>query len=83
MLILKKVPEQSDSIPLINVYFTICITFSLCSMIWFSIINFLKERKSLPNSIILDFIFYIMRLEPPSERLDKIGNLINNKLEIW
>ena len=30
------VPVQSDSIPLINVYFTLCISFSLASMVWFS-----------------------------------------------
>ena len=45
------VPVQSDSIPLINVYFTLCITFSLASMIWFSLINNFRENNNLPNFI--------------------------------
>ena len=39
------VPVQSDSIPLINVYFTLCISFSLASMVWFSFLDYMKERK--------------------------------------
>jgi hypothetical protein len=33
------VPVQSDSIPLINIYFTTCMAFSLSAMFWFSIVN--------------------------------------------
>jgi hypothetical protein len=39
------VPVQSDSIPLINVYFSLCIFFSLLSMIWFSAYNYMKDSK--------------------------------------
>jgi hypothetical protein len=41
----KKVPVQSDSVPLINIYFTVCIVFSLASMVWFSILNNLREKS--------------------------------------
>lgn len=43
------VPVQSDSVPLINVYFTLCMSFSLTAMFWFSIINLLKEQKQVPK----------------------------------
>ena len=46
------VPVQSDYIPLINVYFTLCMSISLFAMIWFSIIQILKERKKLKLAII-------------------------------
>ncbi len=45
------VPVQSDSIPLINIYFTLCMSFSLSAMIWFSIKNILKENKRVPSFI--------------------------------
>jgi nicotinic acetylcholine receptor, invertebrate len=35
------VPVQSDSVPLINIYFTVCMSFSLAAMIWFSLRNYL------------------------------------------
>ena len=53
------VPAQSDSIPLINYYFTLCICFTLCSMAWFSYMNHLKEIKFLPerlHSFILKYL---------------------------
>jgi len=53
---------QSDSIPLINVYFTLCTSFSLFSMIWFSIVNHLRERKQLPiclRYLILKYVEFI------------------------
>jgi hypothetical protein len=42
------VPVQSDSVPLINIYFTLCMTTSLIAMIWFSFMNILKENKKVP-----------------------------------
>jgi 5-hydroxytryptamine receptor 3 len=58
------VPAQSNTIPLINIYYFLCMTFSLASMIWFSIIDYLRERKkSIPKiarNIILDIICKIM-----------------------
>jgi hypothetical protein len=46
-----KVPVQSDSIPLINVYFSLCIGFSLFSMLWFSIVNYMKDECALPKCL--------------------------------
>jgi len=43
------VPVQADSVPLINIYFTLCMSFSLTAMVWFSIMNLLRERKKVPN----------------------------------
>ena len=58
------VPAQSNTIPLINIYYFLCMTFSLASMIWFSIIDYLRERKkSIPKiarNIILNIICKIM-----------------------
>ena len=38
-------PAQSDSVPLVNIYFMMCMAFSLSAMIWFSMINKLREMK--------------------------------------
>lgn len=57
------VPVQSDSVPLVNIYFTICMTFSLAAMIWFSMINLMRENKRAPGfirHIVLNYICYIM-----------------------
>jgi len=61
------VPAQSDSIPLINIYFTLCISFSLASMIWFSIIEYLKDKNrsqlslsQLSRTIILNYLMKLM-----------------------
>ena len=59
------VPVQSDIIPLINVYFTLCMSFSLSAMIWFSIKNVLVENKSVPKClryVVLKYIWYLMLL---------------------
>jgi hypothetical protein len=42
------VPVQSDSVPLINIYFTLCMMTALCAMLWFSLMNILREKKKLP-----------------------------------
>lgn len=49
LLLFLKVPPQSGCIPLINTYFSLCIVFSLVSMIWFSILNNLNETEQLPK----------------------------------
>ena len=59
------VPAQSDSIPLINIYFTLCISFSLASMIWFSIYeNYLNRRteplSKITRKIIINYLCIIM-----------------------
>jgi hypothetical protein len=57
------VPVQSDSVPLVNIYFTICMSFSLAAMIWFSCVNLLKENKRVPKiirTLVLNYICHIM-----------------------
>jgi hypothetical protein len=57
------VPVQSDSVPLINIYFTICMSFSLTAMIWFSIMNLLRETKRVPRFcryLVLNYFSYFL-----------------------
>jgi hypothetical protein len=57
------VPVQSDNIPLINIYFTMCMTFSLSAMIWFSIINRCREKNRVPTYvrfIVVNYICFLM-----------------------
>ena len=56
------VPVQSDSVPLVNIYFTICMSFSLAAMIWFSIVNVLRENKRVPcfvRKLVLNYMIYL------------------------
>ncbi len=56
------VPVQSDNIPLINIYFTMCMTFSLSAMVWFSIMNRCREKNRVPKFvrfIVLNYICYL------------------------
>jgi hypothetical protein len=73
------VPTQSDTIPLINVYYMLCMTFSLASMIWFSINYHLKERNEplskVTRSFILKYLCKIMFIKP-NQLINSI-NLIN------
>ncbi len=83
------VPAQSDSIPLINIYFTLCISFSLASMIWFSMIDWLKERKrpltNFSRKIILKYICKILFIKPDKLLTSKykINKRTNLKLKIY
>ena len=65
------VPAQSDSIPLINIYFTLCISFSLASMIWFSTFEYLTDRtkplSKKTRNFILNYLCKIMSIEQDSE----------------
>lgn len=57
------VPVQSDSIPLINIYFTCCMWFSLSAMIWFSLMNLFKEKQQVPNYLrhfVIKYVCFIM-----------------------
>ena len=45
------VPVQSDSVPLINIYFTLCMMTALCAMLWFSFMNILRENKKIPGPL--------------------------------
>ena len=59
------VPSQSDSIPLFNVYFTGCMVFSLCSIIWFNQLNIYSTKKELSKvcrCFILQCICPILRI---------------------
>ena len=84
------VPVQSDSIPLINIYFTLCMTFSLTAMIWFSIMNLMRENKRVPKCIrylVLNYICYLIcfkkyyKMDTKSD--DKNATSSNNKLECY
>lgn len=64
------VPVQADTVPLINIYFTLCMSFSLNAMIWFSYINLLRERKVVPRFIryiVVNYICFIMRIKTKSK----------------
>jgi nicotinic acetylcholine receptor len=77
------VPVQSDSIPLINYYFTICITFSLSSMIWFSIVNSFREKKKLPKLIKYFIIKYVNLFYSQDKEINNNNNIeINNEKEL-
>jgi hypothetical protein len=57
------VPVQSDNIPLINIYFTMCMIFSLSAMIWFSIINGFREKNQVPKYmrfIVVNYICFLI-----------------------
>ena len=69
------VPVQSDSIPLINVYFSLCIFFSLLSMIWFSAYNYMKDSK-------LIFAAKIRSLILKRINLTNNNNFFTSKLKI-
>lgn len=80
------VPVQSDSIPLINIYFTLCMTFSLTAMVWFSLVNLMKERKKVPNFckiLVLKYICYVMCINLEEKNNSKLNlekrNLSNKK----
>lgn len=77
------VPSQSDVLPLINVYFHLCMLFSLSAMIWFSIINKLKEKKYLPKKLqylIVYFFSTIFTNKTTKENLIKYYELSYNFL---
>lgn len=80
------VPVQSDSIPLINVYFTLCMSFALSAMIWFSLRNILVENKHIPNWIrylIFNYIWYILFVgywKRYRDRVNQIKNQSNKKI---
>ncbi len=56
------VPVQSDITPLINIYFTLCMIFSLSAMIWFSLRNVLVQNKFLPKWLRYIITNYICRI---------------------
>ncbi len=78
------VPVQSDTIPLINTYFTLCMSFSLSAMVYFSMLNLLKDKKPFPICIRYfteNYICYIMCVKLPKCTKDneKINNNNNNE----
>lgn len=65
------VPVQADTVPLVNIYFTLCMSFSLNAMIWFSYINLLRERKRVPKFcryLVVHYICFIMRVKVASSK---------------
>ena len=80
------VPVQSDNIPLINIYFTVCMTFSLSAMIWFSIINRFREKNQVPKYIrfiVVNYICFLMgdfkHANKPKSKIVKPKNKRNKK----
>jgi hypothetical protein len=79
------VPVQSDTIPLINVYFTLCMSFALSAMIWFSLRNILVENKHVPNWIrylIFNYIWYILFVGYWKRYRDKVNQIKNQSNRI-
>jgi hypothetical protein len=56
------IPVQSETVPLLSVYFLACMIYSLCGMIWFAAYNNLKDEISLPETIQKILVKYIARL---------------------
>lgn len=77
------VPTQSDSIPLIMIYFLLCMAFSLKAMIWFSFKNILKETLYLPFWLKYLIINFISRLFFKYDSLNNLINKNNNNENIW
>lgn len=57
----EEVPVQSESIPLLSIYFTACMGFSLLVILWFTILNRLKRKVNLPKFIAYFIIFYLAK----------------------
>lgn len=62
------VPVQADIIPLINIYFTLCMSFSLSAMIWFSLRNILERKEYLPRCVRYIVFNYLMFLHSKKEK---------------
>jgi hypothetical protein len=80
------VPTQSDSIPLIMIYFLLCMAFSLKAMIWFSFKNVLNDTLYIPLWLKYLIINYISRLYFKHNLLNnliKINNNNNNNNNVW
>ena len=71
------VPVQSDYIPLINIYFTLCMSISLFAMIWFSIIQILKDRPRVPYLVRI-FVTFFLSWAINKEALDEYTNEMGN-----
>ena len=74
------VPSQSDTIPLINIYYFVCMSFSLASMIWFSMVNYLKQRDKpltkMSRYIIVKYLCRIMCIQLNELMLKSKRNLL-------
>jgi len=86
------VPVQSESIPLINVYFILCILYSLSSMVWFSLLNNLKEQKPLSNffrQFLIQYVCFLMCIrtnnknDTNKDKINKQLNKIRKPSEVW
>ena len=52
-------PSQSDVVPLLSIYFIMCMIFSITGMIWFASLNKIKEKKWMPK-ILKYFVAYCL-----------------------
>lgn len=74
------VPVQADIIPLINIYFTLCMSFSLSAMIWFSLRNVFERKEHLPPCIRYIVFNYLMFLNSNEEK--KTESEISNQSKL-
>ena len=44
-------PVQSEYMPLVSIYFNICILYTLISLIWFAIANYFVDKTRLPKCL--------------------------------
>jgi hypothetical protein len=72
------VPVQADIIPLINIYFTLCMSFSLSAMIWFSLRNVFERKEYLPCCVRYVVFNYLMFLHSNKEKM-KLEDIKNKK----
>lgn len=49
----------SDSMPALSIYFVICMTFTVLSIVYFATVNKLKDRKRLPICIKYFIVYYL------------------------
>jgi hypothetical protein len=76
------VPVQSDIVPLINIYFILCMFFSLSAMVWFSLKNIMIDKKRCPTNLkcfVSTILWHLMFLRYKYKRFEAKTDLKNNK----
>ena len=56
------IPVQSKSTPLLSIYMLICMVYTLFGMIWFALLNVLKDKKKLSNKLQYFLVYYVAKL---------------------
>lgn len=52
-------PVQADTLPVLSLYFMLCMVFCIVGMVWFTVLNKMKERKNI-SKLIRYFIAYFL-----------------------